>query len=123
MKIYISHSTAFDYKNDLYAPIRGSELSKQHEFILPYEDQETPFNTKELFKDGSVDLVIADVSIPSHGVGIQLGWSEMHGIPIVCIYKEGSQYSVSLSVVCNKFLMYTDEVNMIEDITGLLENI
>lgn len=123
MKIFISHPSAIDYKNELYAPIRNSELNKQHEFILPHEDQEIPFNTKELFKDGSVDLVIADVSIPSHRVGIELGWAEMLGIPIVCIYKEGSQYSSSLSIVCNKFLMYTDKVNMIEDITGLLENI
>jgi hypothetical protein len=120
MKIFLSHPTAIDYKNELYAPIRGSELNKQHEFILPHENQETQFNTKDVFKDGSVDLVIADISTPSHGVGIELGWAEMLGIPIVCIYKQGSGYSGSLSAVCNKFLMYTDKENLISDLERLL---
>ena len=122
MKIFVSHPTAIDYKNELYAPIRNSELNKQHEFILPHEESEVPFNTKELLKDGSVDLVIADVSVPSHGVGIELGWAEILGIPIVCIYKEGSQYSGALSIVSNKFLMYTSRENMISDLEGLLNN-
>ena len=122
MKIYISHPTAIDYKNKLYSPIRHSELNKQHEFILPHEDQEAPYNTKQLFESGTVDLVIADVSIPSHGVGIELGWAEMLDIPIVCIYKEGAEVSGSLSIITKKFLMYTDTENMIQDLTGLLQS-
>lgn len=120
MNIYISHSRSFDFKNELYEPIRNSVLSQEHTFILPHENDETPFNTKELFQKKGCDLVIAEVSYPATGQGIELGWAEMLGIPIICIYKDGAKISGSLSVISKKFLMYTDTENMIQDISGVL---
>ncbi len=120
MKIYISHSRNFDYKKELYEPLKNSELAKQHEFIFPYDENDTPFDTKELFESKTCDLVIAEVSYPATGQGIELGWADLLQIPIVCIYKKGVEISGSLSIISKKFLMYTDTNNMIEDITKLL---
>ena len=120
MNIYVSHSTKFDYKTELYLPLRNSELNSQHTFILPHEASEGLFNTKELFHSKGCDLVIAEVSYPSTGQGIELGWADMFTIPIVGIYKDGVTPAESVHTVISKFMMYTSRENMIEDITGLL---
>lgn len=122
MKIYVCHSRDFDYKKELYAPIRNSELNIQHEFIFPHEKEDTSFNSKELLMSKTCDLVIAEVSYPATGQGIELGWANMLGIPIVCIYKDGTTPARSLSAVSSKLLMYTSIENMIEDISGVLRN-
>ena len=122
MNIYICHSRNFDFKNELYAPIRSSELNAKHNFIFPNEDAETPFNSKELLFNKGCDLVIAEVSYPSTGQGIELGWANILEIPIVCLYKDGTTPARSLSAVSSKLLMYTSTENMIEDITGVLRN-
>ena len=92
MKIYIAHSTKYNFKEDLYAPIRNSELNSNYDFILPHENSDGQFNSKDLFETGC-DLLIAEVSLPSIGMGIELGWANMKNIPIICFYKKGSQVS------------------------------
>lgn len=120
MKIYVSHSRKFDFKNELYAPIKNSELSSTHIFIFPHEASDTPFNTKELFVNKGCDLVIAEVSYPATGQGIELGWANLLEIPIICLYKDGVEPSQSLHSVSKRFLMYTNSDNMLEDISGVL---
>lgn len=106
MRIYISHSRNFDFQNELYTPLKQSNLSKTHEFILPHQDSDKPFNTKELLQNKGCDMVLAEVSFPATGQGIELGWANVFEIPIVCIYKTGSKISGSLKVVCKDFLEY-----------------
>ncbi len=120
MKIYISHSRKFDFKKQLYEPIKNSDLMQKHEFIFPHDNSDSPYPTRELLQFGAVGMVIAEVSYPGTGQGIELGWADMLNIPIVCIYKEGADISSSLSVVTKKFLMYTDVENMVQDLKGLL---
>nr|AIA14292.1 Unknown Function [uncultured bacterium] len=120
MKIYISHSRKFDFQNELYKVLRESELNSNHEFILPHEQSDMPFNTKELFMNKGCDVVVAEVSYPATGQGIELGWADMLEIPIICIYKEGIEPSQSLHTVSKRFLMYTSSENMLEDISGAL---
>lgn len=120
MKIYISHSRKFDFKKELYEPIKNSDLVSQHEFIFPHDESDAPYPTRELLQSGTVGMVIAEVSFPGTDQGIELGWADMLQIPIVCIYKEGADISSSLSIVTKKFLMYTDVENMISDLKGLL---
>lgn len=121
MNIYVSHSRSFDYEHELYLPIRNSELSKHHTFIFPREERDEPFNTKELFVSKGCDLVIAEVSYPATGQGIELGWADLTGVPIICIYKDGAEISQSLHAVSKKFLMYTSTENMLSDIEGVLQ--
>ena len=83
MKIFIAHASSYDYKNELYLLIRKSYLNNEHEIILPIENGREVI-TKEMIK--SCDLVIAEVSYPSTGMGIELGWADIFKIPIYCIY-------------------------------------
>lgn len=121
MNIYVSHSGHFDFQNELFLPIRTSEVLKQYTFIFPHEQSEEPFNTKELFVNKGCDLVIAEVSYPSTGQGIELGWADMLEIPIICIYKDGTEFSKSLHTASKRFLMYTSTENMLSDIEGVLQ--
>ena len=120
-KIYISHSTSFDFKKELYEPIRKSYLDKEYNFVLPHEDSEKLFNSKEYLR--SCDLVIAEVSYPSTGLGIELGWANLYKVPIVCIYKTGFKLSNSLKAVCNSFIEYTNSQDMISKIALSIPNL
>jgi hypothetical protein len=84
-KIYLAHSTGFDYKKELYKPIRGSQLNKENKILLPHEKSIEPFNSKELFQK-ETNLIIAEISYPS--TGTELGWADSFGIPVICIYKK-----------------------------------
>lgn len=120
MKIYIGHSKKFNFKEELYLPIRESKLSSEHEIILPHEiDQETSvFITKDIIK--TCDLMIAEVTFPATGLGIELGWANAFERPIICIYRKGSQISGSLKVVSKNFIEYTDKKDLIAKLDSTL---
>ncbi len=121
MNIYVSHSKEFDFKMELYEPILASSLVDRHNFILPHEQLNNPFPIRELLQNKGCDMIIAEVSFPSTGQGIELAWANELSVPIICIFKSGSIISGSLNAVTNKILMYTDTQNMIEGITGALK--
>ena len=89
MKIYISHSSKYDYISKIYNPIKSSDLIQSNTFFLPHEDK--VLNTKEIISNS--DLVIAEVSLPATGQGIELGWADYAKEPILCIYEKGTEIS------------------------------
>lgn len=121
--IYISHSSLVNYKDFLYNPIKSSNLIPNYKFIFPHErDSEDLFDTKKLFLSGKCKLVLAEVSTPSTGQGIELGWANDLHIPIVCIYRKGSTITSALKTVSNKFIEYDDSEDMIQKIATHLSN-
>ncbi len=119
MRIYIAHSREFDFQNELCAPLRKSALNGQHEFVLPHENSDAPSSSKEFFQNGC-DLVIAEVSFPSTGLGIELGWANMLKVPMACISKTGSKVTVSLNAVCDSFYEYSDANDLITKIEAII---
>ncbi|MDD4662162.1 MAG: hypothetical protein PHG24_02685 [Candidatus Pacebacteria bacterium] len=120
MNIYIAHSKDFDFKKELYEPIKKSSLSEDNLFIFPHEREDGFFDSKKFIKD-DCDLIIAETSYPSTGLGIELGWANIYNIPIVCFYKKGSKISKSLQVVTDYFFEYSTEDDLIEKINNFLE--
>jgi nucleoside 2-deoxyribosyltransferase len=120
MKIYFGHSKSFDFKKDLYQPIRSSNLNSQHEIIFPHETDEF-INSKDIIKD--CDLIIAEGTYPATGLGIELGWAEMLGKPVLCVYKKGSKLSGSLKVVTNDFIEYSDPECLIKKIDKFINGL
>ncbi len=118
MKIYISHSTNFDFKKDLYQPIKDSNLSK--EFIFPHEKSLKQNPLKKLFLSKKCNLIIAEISLPSTGQGIELGWANIYKIPIICFYKKGSNYSKSLKEISKKIIQYNNSKDLLEKIKKIL---
>lgn len=119
MKIYVSHSSEYDYIDKIYNPIKNSNLSKKNTFILPHESK--IINTKDVIS--SSDLVIAEVSLPSTGQGIELGWASYSKTPIVCIYEKGAKISSSLKFITDKFIEYENTEDMIEKIKEFINTI
>lgn len=117
MKIFVSHSNHFDFKNQLYLPLRNSQLNSSHQIFLPEESDK--LNTKELIKNSA--LLVAEVSYPSTGQGIEIGWADNFDIPIVCIYKAGKSFSSSLKFVTDRFFSYTSTEDMIKKLSEALE--
>ncbi len=115
MKIYVCHSRNFDYINELYKPLKESHLPI--EFIFPHEESMKTFNSKELLESHSCDYVLAEVSYPSTSQGIELGWADVFGIPIICLYKVGADPAKSLSKVSQKIIEYSDDMDLVNKLT------
>ncbi len=118
MKIYLSHASNYDYTNELYIPIKTSGLVDTYNFVLPHDSDDTGENTKDIIM--SSDLVIAEVSFPSTGQGIELGWANDNHVPVVCIYKSGAKISGALRFITDNFVVYADTDDMIVQLTAWL---
>jgi hypothetical protein len=118
MKIYVSHAASFDYKKELYEPIKNSRLYNLYDFSFPHEGNEL-LDAREIIKKSN--LVLAEVSFPSTGQGIELGWANLLKIPIVCISKRASKVSASLKCVTGDFIEYTDLTDLIDRLTNFLK--
>lgn len=118
MNIYIAHSTLFDYQSLLYLPLQNSKLWTQHKFILPHTDTIAPLNTKNIITHS--DLIIAEVSYPSTGMGIELGWANIANRQIICLYYNLANPSSSLQYVANAIIAYNDVIDLIKKIETIL---
>lgn len=115
INIYVGHTTKeYDFKEELYKPLRSSFLNDYVNIVLPHEYSDKPFNSKEFLKQ--CHCMVAEVSYPSTGLGIELGWASLYDIPIICFYKKGLKPSSSLSVITNKFIEYKN----IQDLSNIL---
>jgi nucleoside 2-deoxyribosyltransferase len=66
------------------------------------------------------DLLVAEVTIPSLGVGYEIGRAIEMGKPVLCLYRSGSEFTVSAMIAGS------DDVEMqyyqnLEEVTGLFE--
>lgn len=120
MKIYIGHSRHWDYERKLYKPILDSELSKEHEIIFPHINEKS-FNTKKIIEEA--DLFIAEVSVPSLGLGIEIGRAEQIGKKILCIYNNEYNLSKSLKFVKTDIIEYEDERDMVKKLKVYIQKI
>jgi len=115
MRIYFSHKRN-EHQDELYKALR---TITKHEFILPHDITQEPFDTKTLFEDRACDLVVAEVSEASTGQGIELGWANMYGIRIICFYKKGTNPALSLTKISDAVIPYSSTEELIENINGI----
>lgn len=118
MKVYVSHSRNFDFKNELYLPLQG--LGGKAEFIFPHQDSADGVDSKDIFKNHGCDLVLSEVSFPSTGQGIEMGWADVYNIPIICIYKSGSKTSSSLKKISKTFIEYSNTDDLVNKLKPIL---
>lgn len=121
MNIYISHSSGYDYENEIYKPIKESELASVHRFFLPHEPENIDIDAKDELK--ITDVLVAEASLPSTGQGIELGQANVAGVPIICFYKVGSKPSSSLRFVTNKIIEYTDTPDLLAKLETELDQL
>ena len=120
MKIVVTHSSKFDFVNKLYKPLEDSALWGEHEFVLPQPDGQKEQMTRDII--ASADLVLAEVSMPSTGQGVELGWADMSGTRIICVHEVNSLASSSLKYISDDFIEYTDSKDMIAKLSNIIES-
>ena len=117
MKLFICHSGDFDYFSKLYEPLRASLALREHELYLPHEDGRN-VKTKDVI--ATADVVIAEVSLPSTGQGIELGWADAGNVPIIAVYETGSDYSKSAGYIAKLMSEYKNTEEMLQIITDFV---
>lgn len=121
MRIYLAHSTDFDYKKELYEPFRKSKLNKMYEIIMPHEKSSELFNSKDFFKSDSKNIMLAEISQPKIGLGIELGWANAFGNKIICIHKKDAKLSSSVKVVTKNIIAYENAEDLIDKLNETLK--
>lgn len=102
MKIYFSHPKNIDYK-PIYELL---DSLKEYEFILPYRDNEKPLDSSSLIKGKNCDMIFAEVTLPSTGQGVELGWANQLNLPIICFHKKDNISSRSLKFIAKEIFEY-----------------
>lgn len=121
MKIYLSHSSHFDYIQDLYAPIKKAPFFSSHDFVLPHDTAALPENSKQIIAQSHV--MIAETSYPSTGQGIELGWANSFSKPIFCLHKKELCGSSSLKYVCTNSAEYETQEELTRGIATFLDSL
>ncbi len=121
MKIYIGHATGWNFEEKLYKPVRESKLADRHEIVFPHDSEE--FSNSKKFLKSECDLFVAEVSRSSTGLGIELGWAEEFGVPVVCVHREGSKISGSVGNLFEKVEEYENFRELISVIEIRLEDL
>lgn len=111
MNIYVAHSRQFNYQTDLYDPIRSSVICNRHNVVLPHENSGEPFDSKNFLK--TCDLVIVEDSFPATGLGIELGWADMLGVPIFVVLRHNVKGTGSMKVLTKHIYRYETRDGMI----------
>jgi hypothetical protein len=117
--IYVSHSRGFDYKKELYAPLRESELNLTRRLILPHEHNTSQFPSKILFQSLRCDRLILEASHPIIGGAIETGWADIGGIPITILHKAGTKVPDSLKNL--EYVQTTIEYDSPKSMISVLE--
>ncbi len=120
MKIFIAHSSNFDFKNKLYVPLRASALNSEHEILLP---QEGPI--EEITRDmiNNCGAVVADVSAPSLGAGIEIGWADAAHVPVIAMYEKDAHPSFSIDNAVTDRFEYESSDDMLEKLAAALNKL
>ena len=121
MIIQFGHSREYDYKKELYQPIKKSDILGNHQIILPHDDNISWVDpiSRETLKQ--VDTFFAEVSYPSTGLWIEIWYASIYWKKTICFYKKWFKISWSLKYLCNDFFEYTNSGDMIKQIEERVE--
>ena len=120
MRIYFAHSKKLDYEKEYYEPIENSKLLKQHELIFPHKVARDSYYSRDFYR--GLDLVIAEVSYPGTGLGIEIGWIYDDKTPLYCLHKKGMVSSLSLRSATENIIEYDSIQEMVDIIEDIIKN-
>ena len=118
MNIYLSHASSFDYQTELYAPLKLS-LAQHHSIFFPHETDSVHIKSKDVI--ARANIMLAEVSFPATGQGIEIGWADAFATPIVCFYRSADTPSRSLKFVTKNFIIYDTQDDMIAKLEAMLQ--
>ena len=116
LNIYIIHSTKFDYNNYLFKRLLASKVCLAHNLVLPMTKENQAKYTKDLMNEA--DLIIAEVSHPSFGLGLELKWLQKFDKPKLFISLDNQVPKKYKKLVSN--FTETNETNYIKTIEDFI---
>lgn len=117
MKVYLTHSKNIDYKR-LCALLKNA--FSEIEFIFPYDNSKQPVDSSKYLKTRGCDLLLADITCPSTGQGIEIGWADSSDIPIIFFYKKGADVSRSIKFLSDIIIEYKTTEGLIQELKEYL---
>ena len=131
MKIYFAGSIRGGRdEEDNYLKIinylsKFGEVLTEHVGHKNIENNETKKSDSYIFERDiswlkSSDIMVADVTVPSLGVGYEIGFAETVNIPILSLYNPKNKKSLSAMISGNKNLVWK-EYNSIEEAELLIK--
>ncbi len=81
-------------------------------FWFPHEQGAKVSNSKDAVK--TADLLLVEASYPSTGSGIEIGWAEEAGIPILCVHRDGTELSQSLNLLAKTVISYKNAEELVQ---------
>nr|EGQ39865.1 MAG: hypothetical protein J07AB56_05930 [Candidatus Nanosalinarum sp. J07AB56] len=121
LKIYVGHASSIDSEENLYKILKNSSLADKHDLTFPHKKSKEPFDSKSFLSEDA-DLFVAETSKPSTGLGIELGWAEIYGVPVVCIHRSTVEPSSSLKVVAENVVPYDGREELVEAVSNAAED-
>ena len=94
----------------------------------PLEDAGARFNPRDVYQDNyrllkSSDLLVAEISRPSLGVGYEIASAEHFGLPILCVYQAKLRQSVSLMILGIPYRRFlTASYNTVDELKMCIES-
>lgn len=116
--IYFAHSKDFPFESDIYEPIRKSPLFKQYHFIFPHAGGKVADSWESI---QSCDLLLAEVSLPATGMGIEIGWADVLEKPIIAFHQESKNPGKGISFVAKEVIAYSSVSDFIQKLTRVLQ--
>ena len=101
------------------------EVLTEHVSLKNIEENEQKNSDSHIFQRDiswleSSDVMVADVTVPSLGVGYEIGFAETLAIPILCLYNPKNKKSLSAMISGNKNLVWK-EYNSVEEAQLLIK--
>ncbi len=111
MKILVAHASNYDYRTELYEPLKQSTLAQEHTIVFPHDEENAEIETNSVIPEAG--LLIAEVSHPSTGAGIEIGLAQAAGVPTIFLCKTGIIPSSALKFIKGTPIGYTDASDLV----------
>jgi len=90
------------------------------------EVDESEPDDREIFKQDlewlkSADVLVAEVTSPSLGVGYEIGKAEEYGIPVLCLFNELGGRRLSAMIDGNDYLVIK-RYKTVQEVTKIIDN-
>jgi len=90
------------------------------------EYDESELDDREIFKQDlewlkSANVLVAEVTSPSLGVGYEIGKAEEYGIPVLCLYNELGGMRLSAMIEGNDYLV-VKRYKTVQEIHKIIDN-
>lgn len=120
MKWFISHpSGGMQHTPTFFDAIKQfTEERSGIEVTYPHEQQAEVQLTQTAITEA--DLVLVEVSVPSTGSGIELGWANAAGKKIIAFHQGGSEPSPSVKFVTSEVHTYVTQEHIIDVLETLI---